>query len=633
MPPAGRGFPVASRRVQRLDFASAATPPDPMIRRAVVLLALLLPVFVPLLAAAAQPASATEAAPKKTLRLSFGGAENGFDPAQVSDTISAALVGSLFEAPLTYDYLARPVKLRPQAAEALPEVHDGHTRFVFRIRPGNFFPDDPAFNGKKRELVAEDFVYSVKRYYDPTVRSPTLFHYQNAGLLGLSELRNRSIADKTPFPYDTPVQGIRALDRYTFEVRTARAAPRLPYVFATPALAGALAREVVEAHPGKTMERPVGTGPYRLVQWKRASRIVFERNPSHQSTFDAEPSADDAAGMAMLNKLRGRALPMVECVEFAVIEEAQPRWLAFLRGDLDVVAVPDEFINLAAPKRKLAPHLARQGMQMHEAILPVTQYVYFQMTHPVVGGHEPHKVALRRAIALAYDTQREIDLVRKGRSMPAQTILPPGVSGFDPKLKTEMSDHDPARARALLDLFGYVDRDGDGWRELPDGSALVLEYTTQPDQIARQLQALWLKAMKDIGVRIVFKVGSWQENIKASRAGKLMMWTTGWAAALPDGSYFLDVLYGGNKGQSNHARFDLAEFNALHERQRAMPDGPERDALIQQALKLSLAYMPLKATAHPAGTWLTQPGLVGYRPHPFIRDTWRYVDIEPAAAH
>jgi ABC-type transport system substrate-binding protein len=592
----------------------------------------------PLLAAAALllplslPAADPPAPPAKTLRLSFAGAENGFDPAQISDTVSAALVGSLFEAPLTYDYLARPVKLKPQAAAALPEVSADHTRFVFRIRPGNFFPDDPAFKGAKRELVAEDFVYSVKRYYDPAVRSPTLFHYENAGLLALSELRKRAIADKAPFPYDTPVDGIRALDRYTFEVRTSRPAPRLPYVFASPALAGAVAREVIEANPGKTMEHPVGTGPFMLKQWKRASRIVFERNPNHQSVFDAEPAPDDAAGQAIAAKLRGRKLPMLDRVEISVIEEAQPRWLAFLRGDLDVIAVPDEFVNVAAPNHQLAPNLAKRGMSLVEVVLPVTLYSYFAMENPVVGGYTPDQVALRRAIALAYDTAREVALVRKGRAMPAQSIVPPGVSGFDPKLKTEASDHGPERARALLDLYGYVDRDGDGWRERPDGSPLVLEYAVQPGQLERQQQSLWLKSMKDVGIRIEFKVGSWQENIKASRAGKLMMWGTGWAAALPDGGYFLDVLYGPNKGMSNHSRFALPAFDAVYEQQRKLPDGPERDALIAQAVRLSIAYMPIKPEVHLLGAWITQPGVVGYRTHPFIRDTWRYVDLEPVAA-
>jgi len=220
--------------------------------------------------------------------------------------------------------------------------------------------------------------------------------------------------------------------------------------------------------------------------------------------------------------------------------------------------------------------------------------------------------------------------VRKGQLMPSQSVLPPLVSGYDPRLRTEMSEYNPPRARALLDLYGYVDRDGDGWREQPDGSPLVLEFSTEASQLSRALNEVWQSSFKDVGVRVNFRSATWQENIKASRAGKLQMWGTGWSGALPDGGYFLDVLYGPNKGQSNHARFDLSAFNALYEQQRRLPDGPERDALIQQALKLSVAYMPIKATGHVIGLWVSHPRVHGFVPHPFIREYWRYLDVDPA---
>ena len=585
-------------------------------------------------AASAQAAPAASPPAAKVLKVSFAGAENGFDPAQVSDVVSAALVGSLFDAPLTYDYLARPAKLKPNTATALPEISDNYTRFVFRLKPGIFFSDHPAFKGQPRELVAADYVYSIKRYYDPKTRSPTLFHYENAGLIGLTELRKQALESKKPFDYDTEVAGVRAIDRHTLELRTSRPAPRLPYVLATPAVSGALAREVVEAAGDKIMQTPVGTGPFKLASWKRSSRIVFERNPLHKhSVFDDQPNADDALGQAIAQKLRGRSLPMLDRVEIAIIEEAQPRWLAFLNGELDMLSVPGDFVTIAAPNNVLAPHLAKRGITMRQTVMPTTSYTYFAMEHPLVGGYTPERVALRRAIALAYDTQREIALVWRGQQLPAQTVLPPMVSSYDPRLKTEMSDFDVPRAKALLDLYGYVDRNGDGWRDQPDGKPLVLELTAETAQVSRQLQGLWKKAMDGINVKIDFKVGSWQENIKASRAGKLMMWNTGWSGALPDGGYYLDVLYAANKGQANHARFDLPAYNALYEKQRSLPDGPERDALTQAALRLSLAYMPAKARGHTIETWLMHSHVQGYVRHPFMRDFWRYVDVDgPAPA-
>jgi ABC-type transport system substrate-binding protein len=577
------------------------------------------------------PAEAQQASAPKVLRVVFNGSESGFDPPQISDVVSAAVVTSLFDAPLTYDYLARPARLKPHTAVAMPEVHDGHTRFVFTLRPGIFFTDHPAFKGRPRELVAADYVYSIKRYYDPITRSPTLFHWENAGLLGLGELRQQALQTKRPFDYDTEVPGIRALGRYSFEVRLARPAPRLPYLFATPSISGAVAREVIEAHPGDTMRHPVGTGPFKLGSWTRSSRIVLERNALHQhSVHDEQAAEGDAVGQAIAQQMRGRQLPMLDRVEVAIIEEAQPRWLAFLNGELDILWVPPEFITRAAPNNQLAPNLAKQGVQMRQLVIPITRHVYFGMEDPTVGGLAPEKVALRRALALAYDVRREIDLVRHGQMVPAQSLMPPGVSGYDPKLKSEMASHDTARAKALLDMYGYADRDGDGWREMPDGSPLVLELTTEPNQLARQLQGLWKKAMDGVGVKMNFRIGAWPENIKASRAGRLMMWTTGWSAAIPDGNYFMDLLYGPNKGQANASRFNLPAFDVLHERQRVLPDGPERDALIHQGMKLALAYMPYKASGHDIQTWLMQPAVQGYMPHPFMRDFWRYVDLAPA---
>jgi len=582
-------------------------------------------------AAAAQDQGPAAASGGKVLRVVFQGSESGFDPAQISDVVSAAIVGSLFDSLLTYDYLARPVRLKPNTAVSMPEVFDNHTRFVFRVKPGIHFSDHPAFKGQPRELVAADYVYSIKRYYDPAVRSPSLFHYQGAGLLGLNELRQRSLDTKTAFPYDVEVEGVRALDRYTLQLRVRDPAPRLPYVLATPAQSGALAREVIEfdADPKAAMQRPVGTGPFKLGAWRRGSRIVLERNPLHRHTVhDEQPNADDAVGQAIAQQLRGRHLPLVDRVEVAIIEEAQPRWLAFLNGELDLLWVPAEFVSTAAPNGVLAPHLARRGVQMRRVVNPTTRHVYFNMDHPMVGGYTPERVALRRALALAYNTPREIALMRHGQLLPAQSVMPPQVSGYDPVFKSEMSVYDPIRAKALLDMVGYVDRNGDGWREQPDGQPLVLELNTEPSQLARQWQGHWKTSMDAIGVKINFRIGAWPENIKASRAGKLMMWTTGWSAAIPDGSYFMDLLYSANKGQSNAARFDLKAFDAIHEQQRVLPDGPERNALIQQGLKLSLAYMPYKASGHDINTWLMQPRVRGYVPHPFMRDFWRHVDVD-----
>jgi ABC-type transport system substrate-binding protein len=570
------------------------------------------------------------AQPTKVLRYAFPIAETGFDPAQISDLYSRTIAQGIFEAPLTYDYLARPAMVKPQTASALPEANADFTRFTFRIKPGIYFADDPVFKGVRRELTAADYVYSVKRHYDPKFKSPSLFQLENARILGLAELRKKVIADKAPFPYDIEVEGLRALDRYTFEVRLAQPSPRFHYHFADAAVTGAVAREVMEAYAGKEMEHPVGTGPFRLASWKRSSKIVLERNPGYRDVvYDETPAADHPQAQALAVRFKGRKLPMVDRVEISIIEETQPRWLAFLNGEHDMIdRLPNEFASVATPNGKLAPNLAKQGMQMERVPLVDLAHFYFGMDNPVVGGYTPERVALRRALALAYDGRREIDVVRYGQAIPAQAVIAPMTSGYDPALKTEMSDHDVARAKALLDLHGYVDQNGDGWRDQPGGVALVLEYSSQPDQLSRKLQEVLKKSFDAVNVKIEFKIAKWPEQLKSSRAGKLMMWGSGWGGANPDGQYFLDILYGPNKGQANHARFDLPAFNALYEKQSVLPDGPEREAVIREAKLLAVAYMPYKMTAHRIATDLMHAPLVGYQRHPFMREWWRYVDID-----
>ncbi|MBL8305888.1 MAG: bicyclomycin resistance protein [Rubrivivax sp.] len=575
------------------------------------------------------PAQAQQA-PAKELRTAFLIAESGFDPAQVTDLYSNTVVVGIFEAPLEYAFLAKPVRMRPNTAAAMPEVSADFRTFTFRIRPGIHFADDPAFQGRRRELVAEDYVYAIKRHYDPRWKSGKLYLFQNAKILGLSELRTRLLNEKKPFEYDTPVEGLRALDRYTFEVKLAESNPRFLQVFTDGSLTGAVAREVVEFYGDKIGEHPVGTGPFKLGEWRRSARIVLEKNPGYREVFyDEEAPPGDARLAADAAKLKGRRLPLVDRVAIAIIEEPQPRYLAFLNEEHDTLErLPNDFAEKVVPNGRLSADLAKRGIVLDRYLRADVSVSYFAMEHPVVGGYEPHKVALRRAISLAVDLEREIRLTRRNQAIPAQGVIAPQTWPYDPAFKSEMSQFSLARAKALLDMHGYVDRDGDGWRDQPDGSALVLNYATSPDQEMRQLAEQWKRNMDALGVRIEFNVAKWPEHLKASRAGKLMMWGVGWSAGAPDADTFLSLGYGPNKGQANHARFDLPAYNALYEKQRAMPDGPERKAVMYQANRMLVAWMPYKVHVHRYFTDLAHPWVVGYHRNLFVREFFKYVDVD-----
>ena len=592
-------------------------------------LAAVLAAAASLVAAQADRPGDAGAAPK-VLRVSFPIAETGFDPAKIVDLYSRTVTPHIFEGLYTYDPLARPPKPRPLTADGMPEVSADFRTWTVRIKPGIYFQSDPAFKGQRRELVADDYVYTFKRPADPANKSPIVAGVLDIKYVGLNALRDEAVKRGRPFDYDRPIEGIRALDRYTIQFRFEEPRPRFMDTLAGGDLFGAVAREVVEFYGADIAGHPVGTGPFKLKQWRRSSLIVLERSPEYREVlYDAQPAADDAAGQAILARLKGRRLPMVDRVEVSIIEEQQPRWLAFLNGQLDYLNVPGDYVSQAMPLGRVAPNLAKRGIVGVRTLNADSAFTYFNMDDPVVGGYDAPRVALRRAIALAMDVDREIRIIRRGQAVPAQSIVVPHTSGYDPAFKSEMGDYDPARAKALLDLYGYVDRDGDGWRERPDGQPLTLEVATQPDQSSRQFDEMWRKNMQAVGIRVRFNSAKWPEQLKAARAGKLQVWTIGSTAAGGDGQTALQRLYGPQAGSANLAFFRHAEFDRIYERMLQIADGPERDALFLQAKRISVAYMPYKVTVHRFSNDLVYGHLTGYRRPLWWQEWWHQIDIDP----
>ena len=373
----------------------------------------------------------------KVLRYAFRIAETGFDPAQINDIYSRTVTGHIFDGLYRYDYLARPFKIEPNTADGMPEVSEDFRTWTVRIKPGIYFDNDPVFKGVKRELIAADYVYSLKRFFDPRWKSPVFGSFNELKILGIDALREAAIKGKSPFDYDVPVEGVRVLDRYTIQFKFAEPLPRYLLTLTSGDLYGAVAREVVEAYGDQIMSKPVGTGPFRLADWRRSSRIGLERNPNYREHFyDADPNPDDVDGQALLARFRGRKLPMIDRVEISIIEEQQPRWLSFLNKQQDLIErLPEEFVSVVTPNGKLAANLVRQGIQQYRTLVAdVTVWVY-NMENPVIGGYAPEQVALRRAINLASNTRREIQLVRKGQAIVAQSSIMPHTAHYDTKLR------------------------------------------------------------------------------------------------------------------------------------------------------------------------------------------------------
>jgi len=585
------------------------------------LAALLFTLFqLPLAASAAAPATVPAGTESKVLHMFLSTSEAGLDPAVGSDLATLSLLENLFDPLLRYDYLARPLKLQGNTATGLPTIEDGGRSYTFHIRPGIYFTPDPAFKDKRREVTAQDYVYSLTRLYDPALKSPWTFLFDGK-LLGDGALKDK-------FSVDTAIPGLQALDRYTLRIRLAEADNNFLFYLATPA-SGVVAREVIEAYPGQAGNHPVGTGPFMLGDWKRSDRIVLLKNPASSAVFHGTPGKDPQ-DQALGAALEGQTLPRVDRVEVKIAEEFQGRMLGFLNGEYDYLEqVPESMTEMVIRNGKLKPELAARGMALTRFPVLQTYYMWMNMRDPVVGGYGKDRVALRRAISMSYNSLEDIALLKKGFAIKAESPLPPNVLGYDPAYRSPVP-YDPALANALLDQVGYGKRDPDGFRRQPDGSNLTLVMSSEATVSGRLRDELWRKCLNAIGLRVVFKSDKKTEIIKASRLGKVQMFESNWVADFPDGENFYQLLYGPNAGRANYARFDLPAYNTRYEQARQLPDGPARQQLYFEMNQLIHAYNPWVPLTQVQSADIRQPWLKNYKRHPVELTQWRYLDLDVA---
>jgi ABC-type transport system substrate-binding protein len=557
----------------------------------------------------------------------FPVAETGFDPQAINDLYSGTVAQAIFETLLTYDYLARPSKLVPKAAEALPQITDDGKTYTFRIRRGVYFTPDPAFKGKKRELVANDFAYSLKRLVDPRIRSPYAFLVEGK-IVGLDEAAEAA-KKSGKFDYDAKVAGLEIVDRHTLRIRLKATDYGLSYVLAHEPTS-AVAREVIEAYAdesGRVQANPVGTGPYKLSKWVRSSKIFLEANPDYRGFVWDFKAGSDPEDARLVAEMKGKKMPQVGRIEISIIEEDQARLLAFQGGEIDLMNMEGPLAPNVLDGGKLKPEFAARGVKLSRFVDPEITYHFWNMQDPVVGGLGKEKIALRRAMAMAYNVAEEIKVVRNGQAVEAQYPIPPGVVGHEPGYKSSIR-YDPAGANALLDKFGYR-KGADGFRTLPDGKPLVIRYASRPDSLGRQQDEMWKKAFDSIAIRMEVQKERFPELIKAEKECKLQMRTAAWIADYPDADNFMQLLYGKNIHQSNNACAAIPEFDKLYEQSLRMPDSPERNKLYREMTKIIETYAPWRLDISRYRNMLAQPWVLGFKKHPILHAEWQYVDVAP----
>ncbi len=576
-----------------------------------------------LMLAAGSAMAVSPADPAKVLRVAFEAADDGFDMARTANYYSGFMAESIFETLLSYDYLASPAKLIPKTAEAMPEVTDGGKTYTFHIIKGIYFTDDPAFKGKRRELTALDYAYAFRRLLDPANRSPSA-GFLEGKVVGMNELV--AAAKQTGhFDYDTPVAGLQTPDRYTLQIHLNKVDYNFPYVVAYGALA-ASAREVIGAYGAQSGQHPVGTGAYMLDKYVPRSKVILVANPDYRGSFwNFKPSADPM-DQQIVREMTGKKMPQVGRVEVNIIEEEQSRWLAFQDKQIDLDWIPQLAGRTALDGTKLKPELSAQKITLQRFIEPALSYTFFNMRDPIVGGYTVDKIALRRAIAMAYNVNDDVAIVRQGQAVRAEMMIPPGVVGYDPTYRSSVG-YDPVLANKLLDRFGYK-RGADGYRTMPDGKPLVLVITRQAQVIYQEIAEIWKRGLDQIGIHAEQPTSNFADNLKAATECRLMMWGGAWSADFPDGENFLQLLYGPNSNQGNNGCYQSAAFDALFNQANALPPGPERSHLYAQMNRQMEADTAWSLTVMRVRNWVARPWVHGFKKHPILHAGWEYIDVD-----
>jgi oligopeptide transport system substrate-binding protein len=565
----------------------------------------------------AQPAFAAD--PKKILHVASRNIET-LDPQRFNDDPSYQIQFAIFEGLYEWDYLASPSRLVPNTATAMPTIAEYGRTWTIRVKQGIYFTDDPAFNGKRRELVAEDYVYSFKRVLDPGMQrggSPVAADI----VIGARALVDAADKPGGRLDYDRPIEGLRVLDRYTLQIKLARANyPVVEDLISN----GAVAREVVEAAGGDVRTRAVGTGPYRLKEWKEGSRMVLEANPNYRVL--AFPESRDPVHAALVSSMRGKSLPQIGRIEINFIDEATTRTLEFERGVLDYVQLSGESANRLLVGGRLKPEFAALGIAHHAVPNPYVFGLSLNMSDPIVGGMSNARIALRRALAKALDADKLVKVVYAGQAIITNQLCPPGVAGHDVLWPTR-SAYDPAGAKALLDRFGYDRKDAEGYRLGPDAKPFTLTLTLPSDSaISRELATLVKRDLQAIGLHTNIRMTPFQDAIKEEIAGQYQM-SFGAQGGDPTGWIELRILYGKSPPASNISRFASHEYDRAAEEFMSAATEAERIIAARTMSEVANIYAPFIPLVIRMDNWFVQPWVSGFSP-PVIQTHWKYMDVD-----
>ncbi|MCG6965366.1 MAG: ABC transporter substrate-binding protein [Chromatiaceae bacterium] len=566
-----------------------------------------------------------------------------------------------------------------------------YTDYIVRVRPGIRYQPHPAFalrdDGSPaywpldpqtlarvntlgdfaltgtRELVAADYIYQIKRLAFAPNHSPVagLMAEHIRGFAAFAEAakaeheaREGKGEGKTWFDLrGIDMQGVEEIDRYTYRIRIEKKYPQFVFWLAMNFFAPMpWEAERFYRQPGLDEKNinldwyPVGTGPFMLTENNPNLRMVLRRNPNFHGEAYPSEGTDEDRSEGLLDDA-GRNMPFIERAVYSLENEAIPRWNKFLQGYYDNSGIGSDSFDQAiqfggSGEATLTEAMIDKGIRLSTAVESSVFYTGFNMLDPVVGGDSENARLLRQAIAIAVDFEEYISIFQNGRGEVAQSPLPPGIFGYLDGERginpvTHVWQNGAARRRDIDDAKRLLTKAGypDG-RDPKSGGPLILYYDTPaagPD--SKAMLQWYRKQLSKLGIELVIRATDYNRFQEKMLSGTAQIFSWGWNADYPDPENFFFLLFGPNakvssKGE-NAANFSNAEFDALFVKMKDLPNGTQRQQVIDRMVDILREQSPWLFGYFPKAFSLHHAWYKNAKPHLMANNTLKYKRVDGLA--
>lgn len=505
----------------------------------------------------------------KTLRIVLTSEVSTLDPVNSYDNVSGAVIYNIYEQLYEYHYLNRPYELKPLLAESMPIMENQGKRYVIKLKKNVRYHDHPSFKGKERFVTAHDFITQIKRLSYAPLNS--IGWWVIDGVIEGVNAFKKSVGDDFEKFKSTPIKGVTAPDDHTLIIDLIEASPQFIYKLAM-SFISPIPIETIEFEKNDLGLRPVGTGPFYLAKIDPTKELVLNKFAQyHESFYPSE--GDRYANNRGLLKDSGERIPFVDSINFKIVKDNNTRYELFIKNALDFIVLPQEFYSQVFDEvGNLKENIKATDIRLQTMPTLTYWWLAFNMRDPLLGSNRN----LRAAIAHAIDMNKYIQLFTNNTGQKANSILPPGILGYDPSA-TLPYEFNREVAKELLAKAGYP-----GGKNLPE-----LVYDTRAESRISNDQAEFFKEqLAQIGIRLKIVKNNFKQYLEKSRTGHLQFFQDGWTLDYPDAENIFQLLLSSNYPPGPNASFYTNKaFNQMYDRLIKLPEGAEKKNLINQMVK------------------------------------------------